>query len=120
MPSLNWLAGNGAQAVQLLESARKYEVYGDFWPQYVRAQAYLKQGNGAQAATEFKNILDHRGLVSAVAAFMLWRNLDTRGLRRKAATTPQPARPIRTFSNSGKMLTRRCLLSPKRARNTTS
>jgi ATP/maltotriose-dependent transcriptional regulator MalT len=53
--------GNGAQAVQLLESARKYNVYGDYWPQYVRAQAYAKQGNGAQAATEFKNILDHRG-----------------------------------------------------------
>jgi serine/threonine protein kinase/tetratricopeptide (TPR) repeat protein len=53
--------GNGAQAVQLLESARKYDVYGDYWPQYVRAQAYAKQGNGVQAATEFKNILDHRG-----------------------------------------------------------
>jgi tetratricopeptide (TPR) repeat protein len=53
--------GNGAQAVQLLESARKYEVFGDFWPQYIRAQAYLKQGNGAQAAAEFRTILDHRG-----------------------------------------------------------
>jgi tetratricopeptide (TPR) repeat protein len=53
--------GNGAQAVQLLESTRKYEVYGDFWPQYVRGQAYLKMGNGAQAANEFKAILDHRG-----------------------------------------------------------
>jgi len=53
--------GNTIQAVQLLESARRYEVYGDFWPQYVRGQAYLKQGNGAQAATEFKGILDHRG-----------------------------------------------------------
>jgi len=45
----------------LLESARRYEVYGDFWPQYVRGQAYLKQGNGAQATAEFKGILDHRG-----------------------------------------------------------
>jgi eukaryotic-like serine/threonine-protein kinase len=53
--------GNGAQAVQLLESARAYEVFGDFWPQYVRAQAYLKQGNGAKAAAEFQAILDHRG-----------------------------------------------------------
>ena len=53
--------GNGAQAVQLLESARKYDVYGDYWPQYVRAQAYAKQGNGVQAANEFKYILDHRG-----------------------------------------------------------
>ena len=53
--------GNAIPAVQLLESARRYEVYGDFWPQYLRGQAYLKQGNGAQAATEFKGILDHRG-----------------------------------------------------------
>jgi serine/threonine protein kinase/Tfp pilus assembly protein PilF len=53
--------GNAAQAAQLLESARRYDAYGDFWPQYVRGQAYLKQGNGAQAAAEFKGILDHRG-----------------------------------------------------------
>jgi len=53
--------GNAAQAIQLLEPARKYEVYGDFWPQYLRGQAYLKQGNGAQAATEFQTIIDHRG-----------------------------------------------------------
>jgi eukaryotic-like serine/threonine-protein kinase len=53
--------GNTTQAVQLLERARRYDVYGDYWPQYVRGQAYLKQGNGAQAAAEFKAILDHRG-----------------------------------------------------------
>jgi tetratricopeptide (TPR) repeat protein len=53
--------GNAAQALQLLEPARKYEVYGDFWPQYLRGQAYLKLKNGAQAATEFKSIVDHRG-----------------------------------------------------------
>jgi len=27
----------------------------------VRAQAYLKQGNGAQATTEIREIIDHRG-----------------------------------------------------------
>jgi serine/threonine protein kinase/Flp pilus assembly protein TadD len=53
--------GNSAQAAQLLESARRYEVYGDFWPQYLRGEAYLKQKNGAQATAEFKGILDHRG-----------------------------------------------------------
>jgi predicted Zn-dependent protease len=53
--------GSAAQAIPLLENTRKYEVYGDFWPQYVRAQAYLKQGNGEQAANEFKYIIDHRG-----------------------------------------------------------
>jgi len=53
--------GNAPQAVQLLEAARRFEVYGDYWPQFERGQAYLKQGNGQQAATEFKGILDHRG-----------------------------------------------------------
>jgi serine/threonine protein kinase/tetratricopeptide (TPR) repeat protein len=52
---------NPAQVIQLLDPARKYEVAGEFWPQYLRGQAYLKQGNGAQAATEFQTIIDHRG-----------------------------------------------------------
>ncbi len=53
--------GNPAQVIQLLDAAKKYEVAGEFWPPYLRGQAYLKLGNGAQAATEFKTILDHRG-----------------------------------------------------------
>ena len=53
--------GNAAQVIQLLDAAKKYEVAGEFWPQYLRGQAYLKLGNGAQAATEFKTIIDHRG-----------------------------------------------------------
>ncbi|HEX5703013.1 MAG TPA: protein kinase [Pyrinomonadaceae bacterium] len=53
--------GNTPEAIQQLEATRKYEVYGDYWPQYVRAQAYAKQGNGLQAANEFRYILDHRG-----------------------------------------------------------
>jgi serine/threonine protein kinase/Tfp pilus assembly protein PilF len=52
--------GNAAQALQSLEPARKYEVYGDFWPQYLRGQAYLKLQNGAQAEKEFQNIIAHR------------------------------------------------------------
>lgn len=53
--------GDATKAIQLLESARKYEVFGEFWPQYLRGQAYLKNRNGSQATTEFKTILDHRG-----------------------------------------------------------
>jgi len=53
--------GNAPQAVQALESARKYEVFGEFWPQYLRGQAYLKEKDGAKAAIEFKTIIDHRG-----------------------------------------------------------
>jgi eukaryotic-like serine/threonine-protein kinase len=53
--------GNAIQAIQLLESAHKYEAFGDYWPQYLRGQAYLKLKNGTQAAIEFKPILAHRG-----------------------------------------------------------
>jgi tetratricopeptide (TPR) repeat protein len=53
--------GNAAQVIQLLEPAKRYEVAGEFWPQYLRGQAYLKQGDGAEAAAEFKTIVDHRG-----------------------------------------------------------
>jgi tetratricopeptide (TPR) repeat protein len=52
---------NAAAAIQLLETTRRYESYGDYWPQYLRGEAYLKLKNGAQAAAEFKTILAHRG-----------------------------------------------------------
>jgi eukaryotic-like serine/threonine-protein kinase len=53
--------GDGSQVIQLLEPSRKYEVAGEFWPQYLRGQAYLKQKKGAEAAKEFQTIIDHRG-----------------------------------------------------------
>ena len=58
---LELIRGNAAQVIQLIETAKRYEVAGEFWPQYLRGQAYLKQGNGAQAAMEFQTIVDHRG-----------------------------------------------------------
>ena len=53
--------GNAAHAVQALEPARKFDVYGEFWPQYVRGQAYLKLKNAAQGSSEFQSIIDDRG-----------------------------------------------------------
>jgi eukaryotic-like serine/threonine-protein kinase len=53
--------GNAAQAVELLDGARRYEPVAEFWPQYLRGQAYLKLDKGAEAAAEFQKILDHRG-----------------------------------------------------------
>ncbi|MGA9770397.1 MAG: protein kinase [Blastocatellia bacterium] len=53
--------GNAQQAVDLLEGAKRYEAAAEFWPQYLRGQAYLKLGRGAEAAAEFQKILDHRG-----------------------------------------------------------
>jgi serine/threonine protein kinase/tetratricopeptide (TPR) repeat protein len=53
--------GDPARAVQLLEPALRYEIVGNFWPQYFRGQALLKLHKGAEAAAEFQKIIDHRG-----------------------------------------------------------
>ena len=53
--------GQAQAAVDLLEGAKRYEAAAEFWPQYLRGQAYLKLGRGAEAAVEFQKILDHRG-----------------------------------------------------------
>jgi eukaryotic-like serine/threonine-protein kinase len=53
--------GNPAQAVQFLEVAKRYETAGQFWPQYLRGQAYLRLNRGVEAAAEFQKILEHRG-----------------------------------------------------------
>ena len=53
--------GNPTQAIQLLETTRRYERIGSFAPQYFRGQAYLAQSKGQEAAAEFQTILDHRG-----------------------------------------------------------
>jgi serine/threonine protein kinase/tetratricopeptide (TPR) repeat protein len=53
---------NPAQAIQFLQSATRYDRTGDYWPEYLRGQAYLAQHAGAEAAAEFQKILDRRGL----------------------------------------------------------
>jgi len=87
--------GNAAQALQLLETARKYDVYGEFWPQYLRGQAYLKLKNGAQAATEFKAIIDHRGWYPPSPLYPLAHL----GLARAAAVTGDNANALRSYQD---------------------
>ena len=52
---------DASRAIELLESAHRFESSGGFGPQYVRGQAYLRLNKGAEAAAEFQKILDHRG-----------------------------------------------------------
>ena len=63
---------NAIQAVQILEVATPYELGGpsagvtflsNLHPVYIRGQAYLKAGEGQQAAAEFQKMLDHPGIV---------------------------------------------------------
>jgi predicted Zn-dependent protease len=63
--------GNSAQAVQQLQSARRYPPAGNFWPEYIRGQAYLAQSKGKEASVEFQTILDHRGWVPLSPLFPL-------------------------------------------------
>ena len=53
--------GNAASAIEQLQAASRYEAAAEFWPQYLRGQAYSKLGQNTEAAIEFQKILDHRG-----------------------------------------------------------
>lgn len=53
--------GKAQAALDLLEAAKGYEAVGGFAPQTLRAMTYLKFNQGAEAATEARKILDHRG-----------------------------------------------------------
>ena len=65
-----------AEAIAALEPARKYELgFGprslNFWPVYIRGQAFLRMQDGVKAAAEFQKILDHRGALAASELFPL-------------------------------------------------
>jgi len=53
--------GNAEQTLDQLNSTSRYEAAAEFWPGYLRGQAYLKLKKTAEAAAEFQNVLDHRG-----------------------------------------------------------
>jgi hypothetical protein len=63
--------GNPANAIEILEAARPYELGSpsnismslSLYPVYVRGLAYLSAKQGTQAVAEFQKILTHRGIV---------------------------------------------------------
>ncbi len=63
--------GNAAQALESLQEAARYEAAAEFWPQYLRGQAYLKLKRGAEAAAEFQKILAQRGQAPLSAIYPL-------------------------------------------------
>jgi len=55
-------------AIDILRPALKYDLaypdsFNDLYSAYLRGIAYLKLGDGLQAAAEFQKLLDHRGIV---------------------------------------------------------
>ena len=50
-------------AVELLEAVKRFDhsPVAEFWPAYLRGEAQLQLGRHAEAADEFRSIVDHRG-----------------------------------------------------------
>jgi Flp pilus assembly protein TadD len=76
---------DGARALELLEPITPYDFApaAEFWPAYLRGQAYLQVKDGRLAAAQFDAILRHRGVASASPLYPLSRL----GLARAAALT---------------------------------
>ena len=96
--------GEPTNAIKLLQIAVPYELaipgidffgfFGTLYPVYVRGEAYLAAHKGAEAAAEFRKILDHRGIVvsdpiGAVARLQLGRAFVLSGEKTKAKTAYQ-------------------------------
>jgi tetratricopeptide (TPR) repeat protein len=68
-----------AQAVDALETARPFELGSgplaalDFWPFYLRAEAYRDLREPAKALAEYQKIAEHRGMNPASALYVLAR-----------------------------------------------
>jgi tetratricopeptide (TPR) repeat protein len=90
---------DSAKAIKLLETAAPYElsISGQagfapaLYPVYVRGEAYLAAKNAAAALSEFRKILDHRGvvfnqLIGALAHLGLGRAYALSGDSNKAKT----------------------------------
>src|SRR5262249_15366237 len=71
--SLSLRQGAPRAAIDVLESARRYEASGDFLSQYLRGVAYLQSKSPREAIAEFEKILAHRG-EPRYRPFTRWRN----------------------------------------------
>ena len=96
--------GHSSGAIELLQAAVPRELgsprssvdglFGAMYPVYLRGEAYLAQGRGGEAASEFKKILDHRGIVvsdpiGALAYLQLGRAFVSSGDKIRARSAYQ-------------------------------
>lgn len=63
--------GNADLAIEQLQPAQRLEAAAEFWPQYLRGQAYLQLNQFAAAATEFQKIIAQRGEAPLSALYPL-------------------------------------------------
>ncbi|MEP7038971.1 MAG: hypothetical protein ABI891_11585 [Acidobacteriota bacterium] len=59
------------EAIEELEITKRFEHAGEFYPQYIRALAFLKLNKSKQAVAEFDKILNHRGEASLSSIYPL-------------------------------------------------
>jgi eukaryotic-like serine/threonine-protein kinase len=96
--------GDASHAIDLLQAAVPYELgaqrssvhalFGALYPIYVRGEAYLAEGRGAEAVEEFQKILEHPGItvsdpVGVLARLQLGRAYAMSGDRTKAKSAYQ-------------------------------
>ena len=74
--------GNDAQAIELLEAESPYDLaiagswagfYGDMYPVYIRGLSYLALHEEREAAAQFQNIIEHRGVAASDAVALAAR-----------------------------------------------
>jgi hypothetical protein len=87
--------GDARQGLELLEPVRQYDHApgAEFYPAYLRGQAYLQLKEAAAAAAQFQSILDHRGEVPASALYPL----ASLGLARAARLANDPGKARRAY-----------------------
>jgi predicted Zn-dependent protease len=83
-----------SRAVEFLQVTSPYDLTDGLYPPYARGQAYLALHRGAEAATEFQKILDHRGivgnsLIGALAHLQIARAFALQGDTAKAKAAYQ-------------------------------
>ncbi len=89
--------GKYAEAIELLQPASRFELgaLSGFWINYIRAQAYMGQRSGREAAGEYQKILDHR----TVELFSPLYTLAHLGLARAAALTGDTSKSRTEYQN---------------------
>jgi hypothetical protein len=71
--ALALMRGEPSRALEILEPVQPYDhaPSAEFWPAYLRGQAYLQLKDGRAAASQFRTIVDHRGEVPASVKYAL-------------------------------------------------
>ena len=91
-----------AEAIQMLEAARRYEGAAEFWPSYLRGQRTSARRRAEKRPRNFGRS-STTGVRRRFRRCIRSRSLAWPARPRSQATPPAPVRPIRTSSRSGRM-----------------